>query len=350
MRKCDDCKIILDNDVVHCPKCGKDLSGSSSPARTAGSDVTSLLASANLHKIRAEWDEAIADCTDALRLDPRNPDIASLLGAIYEERGMFDEALVWYQMALELNPDSGPDQDRLARVAKATEAKRDRRDSESFSKFERRTKFWGIALGLIVVMIIVAAVVTTLIRNRSTQSASAKPTPTGQSQDYAPRMNRPSVAPQGPTAPPEATAKPTSTGGAPARTAGESYIRSELAAAQGVVETGANIDDVTADPRVGVANVTFTVPFRGVVNKDQIIRASVAVASKTFELNREVKFVTVRCMVQTGGAAGTQIAFIGDIARQTVEALPPTASNEQFTAAFTRPWWNPQMQGIGNRP
>ena len=133
----------------------------------------------------------MADCTDALRMDPRNPDIASLLGGIYEERGMLDEALVWYQMALELNPDNGPDQERLERVTKLTEAKRDRRETASFRTFERRTRIWGLALGIAVAMIVIAAIVTTLDRNPSSRNASARPSRTTQSQDYTPRLNQP---------------------------------------------------------------------------------------------------------------------------------------------------------------
>lgn len=348
MRRCEDCKIILDDDVRHCPKCGQDLSPSSPAARLASSDVTSLLASANLHRIRAEWDEAVADCTNALRLDPRNPDIASLLGSIYEERGMLDEALVWFQMALELNPNSEPDQSRLERVTKLTEAKRNKKDPHSFHVFEMRTRLWAIGLGAIFVVIVAVAIITTLMKNRSPQSPVPRLTHNQQSQNYTPSVNEPGSslpqhAPQSGSSSSPTTAS--AQGGSPVRTPGESYIRSELSTAQAITETGASIDDVIADPRSGVACVTFTVPFKGTVAREQIIRASVAVARKTFDLNREVKFVTVRCIVQAGSAQGTQIAFIGDAARQSIDALSPTATNEQQASAFSRPWWNPQMQG-----
>jgi len=344
MRKCDDCKIILDDDVRHCPKCGKDLSPSAPAPRLAGSDVTSALASANLHRIRAEWDEAIADATDALRLEPRNPDTASLLGSIYEERGMLDEALVWYQMTLELNPDSAPDQERLERVSESISAKRRQRGAGSFHVFEKRTKIWAWALGAVFVVIVAMALISTLFKGKPSEAPYPRPTHPPRAQEQTPPVNQPSeTLPQGPK-----TGSETSTPAAPsARTPGESYILSELSTSQGV---GASIDDVIADPRSGTVSVTFTVPFKGFVTREQIIVAAVAVARKTFELNREVKIVTVRCVIQVGGAQGTQIGFVGDIARQTVDALPPSTGSDQLISAFSRPWWNPQIKGTGSRP
>lgn len=346
MRRCDDCRIILDDDVRHCPKCGGDVASDAPAPRSASSDVDSLLASANLHRIRAEWDSAIADATDALRLDPRNPDIPSLLGGIYEDRGMRDEALAWYQMAIEMNPDSVSDQERLDRVSELILAKSRRGGAESFRTFESRTKIWALALGAVFVVIVALAVISVL-RGKSGETLSTKPIPTaGSRQRSMPSMSQPGESlPRRPSTSSE-TPSPTSSPSATSsvRTPGESYIRSELATSQSVTETGATIDDVIADPRSGVVSVTFAIQFKTVVTKEQIVRAALAVARKAFDLNREVKFVTVRCVIQVGGAQGTQIAFVGDIARQSADGLAPTAGTEQLAAAFTRPWWNPQIK------
>ena len=71
MRRCEDCQLILDSNVRFCPKCGKQVGPTG--ARGAQRDVNALLASANLHRIRQEWDAAIADATDALRVTQRTP-------------------------------------------------------------------------------------------------------------------------------------------------------------------------------------------------------------------------------------------------------------------------------------
>jgi hypothetical protein len=343
MRRCDDCKIILDDDVRHCPKCGGDVASDAPARRPATSDISSLLASANLHRIRAEWDSAIADATDALRLDPRNPDIPSLLGGIYEDRGMRDEALAWYQMAIEMNPDSVSDQERLDRVSDLILAKSKQGRAESFHTFEWRTKVWALALGAVFVVMVVLAIVS-VVRNKPSEAPFTMPIPTAQSQRRTAPLTAPGeTLPQRPPAGSEA-ATPAPASASSVRTPGESYIRSELSTSQAVTETGASIDDVIADPRSGVVSVTFAIPVKVVVTKEQITRAAAAVARKTFDLNREVKFVTVRCVIQVGGIQGTLIAFVGDIARQSIDALGPSAGTDQLAGAFTHPWWNPQAK------
>ena len=332
---------------MHCPKCGKDLTGNAPQPKSTATDVPGLLASANLHRIRAEWDEAIADCTEALRLGPHDPDVPSLLGSIYEERGMLDEALVWFQMALELNPDSGPDRDRLERVTSQIETKRSKRDAQSFQVFQNRTRLGAIGLGVIFVVVVLVAIFASG-RNRTNRTAAGRSPSFAQSQNYSTQHTNDtgSALPQGPSSGSD-TSKSASTSSDPVvRTPAESYIRSELSTNQAVTESGATINDVTADPRSGgVVCVTFTIPFKGFIAKEQVIRACVAVARKALDVNRQTKFVTVRCVVQAGGAQGTQIAFVGDVARQTVDALPANATDAQLMTAFTRPWWNPQIGG-----
>lgn len=347
MRRCEDCRIILDDDVRFCPKCGKDLTVSAPAALRVDTDVAPLIASANLHKIRAEWDEAIDDATSALRLAPRDPDIASLLGGIYEERGMSEEAVIWYQMALELNPNNTQDQERLDRVTRSVSAKR-RGTTESFRVFEKRTKVWGWALGAVFVAIVAMAIITTLAGRRHAE----RPTPSSSMRTaqpiVTPPLGRPGVTlPQRPipgTEPgrPTETGPPTSVPPPPTRTAAESDVERGLASTPAITDTGAAVGDVMTDPRAAVATVTFTVATKDFVSKDQILRAAVAVARRTFQLHQGLKWVTLRCLIQTGTSA-PQIAFTADIARQN--ALP-NIPDDVVAASCMRPWWHPEL---GNR-
>lgn len=344
MLRCKDCRIVLDSDARFCPNCGRDLAPNTPGPKAGGADVETLLASANLHRMRSEWEAAIADATDALRIDARNPDIASLLGDIYEQRDMLDEALVWYQMALELNPDSEPDQDRMDRVSKLVAARREAEGTGSFRVFEKHTRIWTIALVAIFVSIVSFAGITMLLRGSPRETSYPKPT----------RVGRPRAAgqpsgpmPSGPAAP-TPSSQSTDLAGAPAggsalRTPAEAGIRTGLSAAQGITDAGVTIDDAIADPRAGVVTVTFSVPFKGFVSREQITRAAVAVAQTTFQLRQDVRFVTARCVMQTGGAK-PQIAFVGDAARQSIEALGQNATDQQLAAVFTHPWWHPGIR------
>ena len=353
MRKCEDCKIILDDDVRHCPKCGKDLANSEAQPPAAPEpimDVTKLLAAANLHKFRSEWDEALAAATDALRLDPRNPEVTHTLGSIYEERGMLDEALVWYQMTLELDENSKAGKAGRDRVQMLMSARRKEAAATPQKDPDRKAKMYMFGIGAFVLLIIVGLIISLALRgghraDRSAGSAKAR--------DLAPRVSQPwaqgararSVAPGSVnTAPPLSGASTTtSTGsiGGSLRTKAEQTIRDGLSSAQPVSQTGATVDDVIADPRGSVATVTFSLPVKGMITKDQIMRAATAIAKKTFELHQSVKFVTARCVVQTPGVEGSQVAFVGDIARQSIT---PNATDQQVAAAFTTPWWNPQIR------
>jgi hypothetical protein len=134
-------------------------------------------------------------------------------------------------------------------------------------------------------------------------------------------------------------------GSAGLRTPAESAIRAAVAEAQSAAPGGARVDDVIADPRQGVATVTFSVPGGPALTRGRIAAVAVGVARAAFAANAEVKFVTARCLITTGAAAGNQIAFVGDIARQSVEALGRNPTAERLAAAFANQWWNPQLGG-----
>lgn len=79
-------------------------------------DAYALLAQANLLRMRGCWQEAVDRCMDAMRLAPGHASVHSLLGDIYDNRGSLDDAIQWYRMALDVNPDSPADQMKLARL------------------------------------------------------------------------------------------------------------------------------------------------------------------------------------------------------------------------------------------
>ena len=82
-----------------------------------------LLARANLLRLRGQWNEAIAVCTDALRHAPRSPSAHSLLGEVYEAQGKTDEAVQWFGMACDLDPTNQSDRAKLDNALAAQQAK-----------------------------------------------------------------------------------------------------------------------------------------------------------------------------------------------------------------------------------
>ena len=335
MRRCEICKIILDDDVRHCPKCGKpvgEADGGPAPERI---EVSALLTSANLHRIRGEWDEAVADVTEALKVQPDNADIASLPGYIYEQREMLDDAAIWYQMAVESDPNNAADRARLQRIKDRIAAS----GTDPFRTFQRRTRVWTLAMAGAFLLVIIAALLIGLYR-----SADKPVEETGEGLAMPQTYH---VTPSPPAGPP--AAKPEGQEGAKSvissslRTSAEAAIGREVTGSAAVAAAGATIDDVIADPREGAVTLTFSVPGRTGVTRSGIITAAAAVARAAFSANAEVKLVTARCVVTPGDSALTQVVFVGDVARDTMARVGDGADEQQLTDAFTNKWWNPRV-------
>lgn len=341
MRKCEDCKLILESDVRHCPKCGKSVADGPSTGASSGLEVSALLTSANLHRIRREWDEAVADLTEAMSRDPRNPDIASLLGGVYEQRGMLDDALIWYQMAAEMNPANASDAASLERVKTRLASQ----SPDRFQAFQKQTRLWAALLTAMFLLVVALAVV--LIARRPVVETPGGRTGAGakSKSGYETTRNLPSSGPRRSHAGPDssAAAKKPALPPPSARTPGESALRTDLAGSTLVKESEVTIDDVVADPRDGVVIVTFTIAAKPGLTRSQVTRAAWTVARAAFDASLEAKFVTARCLVTPGAAGSTQIGFVGDIGRSTMEASGANPSDDQISQAFTRQWWNPQI-------
>lgn len=66
--------------------------------------ISPLLARANLLKLRGQWEEAVAVCTEAIRRSPDSAAAHALLGDIYLAQGHNGDAIHWYRMALDRDP------------------------------------------------------------------------------------------------------------------------------------------------------------------------------------------------------------------------------------------------------
>jgi len=334
MRRCEDCKLILESDARFCPKCGKSV-GESAEGESKAVRLAALLSSANLHKLRQEWSAAVSDAAAALEIDPNNADVASMLASIYEQQGNAEEAAVWYRIALELEPQNSAHRAALNRVTQRAAL-----SSPKWEKARRAMPTASAAVALVIVTVLVTLAVSGP-RSSPVRHRAARPPKAGA------RIEAPSTTPgSGATA---ITAPSTSTAGATAgssaaRTPGESALKSELAAFEGVRTQGAVVDDVIADPRQGVVVVTFSLPGTATVTRAKILSAAAQVARAAFAANAEVRSVTTRCIISPAGPTTTQIAFVGDVTRSTMDGLGENPTDQQLEGAFTAPWWNPQIR------
>lgn len=76
-------------------------------------EARQLLAEANRLRSRGQHDEAISVCTRILRADANHAGAHSLLGDIYRDTGNYREALGWFKLAVQLNPNNRADRKKL---------------------------------------------------------------------------------------------------------------------------------------------------------------------------------------------------------------------------------------------
>lgn len=330
MRRCDDCRIILEDGVRFCPKCGQAVGGG---LAAPSPEVLSLLTSANLHRMKGELDKAAADASAAMKRDPDNADAAALLASVFEQRGDLAEAAVWLKIAADLDPSSTAHKAQLDRIGQAAGS---RDTGGSGLKLPRNPVLWAAGVGLLALIIVLIVAlsrggpgkpgtvqhVRAPVQIVTPEAAQARRTGAYPEQRPA-QTRRPSAQPQGPT-----------------RTSGEVALKAAASEAEGALRAGARIDDVIADPRQRVAIVTFSIPGTGILTREKVLAVSESVARALFAGSEDLLYVTARCVVPSEGSGGTQIGFVGDTARQTIQALPNQPAAEQLSAAFANQWWN----------
>ncbi len=112
MKVCPRCFESNDAAAEFCKDCGAPFQG------TEGSDqeVYRDLAKANLHRMRGDTKAANDVCLGILRRFPNNPTAHSLLGDVWADQGDLQQAANWYEMAIDLAPDSTADKSKLESI------------------------------------------------------------------------------------------------------------------------------------------------------------------------------------------------------------------------------------------
>lgn len=112
---CPKCFEVNDPAATFCLECGAPLSDDPT---SEGSDqeVYREITQANLHRIRGDYKPAIDVCLAILKRFPNNGTAHTLLGDIYAEQGELEQAAQWFEMALDLRPESQNDRRKLEAV------------------------------------------------------------------------------------------------------------------------------------------------------------------------------------------------------------------------------------------
>ncbi|MDQ2687936.1 MAG: tetratricopeptide repeat protein [Armatimonadota bacterium] len=331
-------------------------SGSEAPTALEGDlprDAYTLLAQANLLRMRGQWPEAVEKCMKALRLAPDNASAQSLLGDIYENQGLLDDAIQWYRMALDVYPDSPADKMKLARVIEsksrmlpphalrqplpppslpAPQAPSVGHFPANPETLVRRTAYSAGALTLLVIL---AALAFTYGAPRIGKADHPLSVPTV-------------VVPATVAAPNVTSPAPTiETDAAVPSDPAERELLNALRAVPTLSSQGVAVVAVESDPRAGQLTLTVicqlpsAAPGRDLILRDALSAAQAAVQVTSAESYSQF---TVRCLsAPPAGGGSTPLLFVGDATRAAVTALPSDLSavpTSQILTAFSNPWWS----------
>ncbi len=353
-------------------------SSSSAPAQFGGKDAEALLAAANLARMRRRWQEAESLCVEVMRQDPNNIHAHSLLGDIYRDQNRLHDAKQWYQMALDLNPESAADRAKLTEIERV-EARLSNQNAPSspptppLSPQVGTQKLLGVSpvawvRGLTIVSVVFALAAFALIAYLWRNPAKKPSLPTG---TIASRPGG-SPGPQG-TIPMPGQSPPSSTlppGNIPSpgmnrsltspsiplpgasegtMTDQEISIRDHIHR-QGVLSPETSVSQVTVDPNQQSVSLTLTRVQHGTVSsmailRDTIIRDSIQSSQALFYAGSQFQRVRISYRMSIDSNRPIPL-FSGDLDRAAAQNVQGNMDTDQLANLFTNPQW---AQGLAPR-
>lgn len=348
-------------------------------------DTSRMLAQANLHRMRGQWDEAIAVCMDAMRIAPNNPTAHSLLGDIYSDQGNLDEAIRWYCMALDLRPGSLSDRAKLSQLV---ENKRqsliaaDQKDPHTTLRLRRHynlvakeraslkhgrvwkadkaVRYAAITAFVAMILVIIAAPIVNYERQKHQETLGGISLGGGQI-NVPPVYYQPISPVKGVNGDSVATVGPTTM-----RDPFDQKLVDSLNNDTPLLYQGIQIADAQSDPRSNRVTLTFLdIPRNAPTGnlRSQVLANSLRLAAAAAQRTSadQISQFTIRCLLmsapqaQDSGAslppmtntpitASTPLVFVADITRSTIPAGDPgQQTDSSMESLFTSPWFSPSL-------
>jgi len=289
-------------------------------------EAYALLAQANLLRVRGHWDDAAEKCMAALRLAPDSASANSLLGDIYENQGRFEDAALWYRLALDVNPDSPADHlklNRLSRRGDEGSASPQTKPSGFIARLRMDPEF-ALRCGAIAAALCLFIVVAWAYRVAHHSGALQR---LGLGGDTVVSIN-PVVVP------PRAGSLPTDADAVTARDPSEQALLTSLQGSSDLAQLGVSVYDVQVDPRVSRITVTFGLPAAPGMTQGQITQAALGMLQAAAS-GQSAETFTARCLLVPAAGKGAALAFAGDVSREALQA-----ASETSPAVFSNIWWS----------
>lgn len=267
----------------------------------AAATIYPELAKANLMRMRGEYKLARDTCLALLKRFPNNADAHTLLGDIEAEEGDLDHAAQWYEMALDLRPESESDQHKLEVIRRRIAEREAMTTAQQLGLPTTRSRamVYGV---LIAVFIVLVGVTAFILGDRSRARRGPTPPPITTPIEIGKRRTEPDR-----TEPPQPIARehPSPTPTPPAGPIEDQSLTQRLTAE---CAEGRRIVSAVQDPRDRSVAITAAVD-DGASEREVAALIGVSALQRTPATSR----VTVRIM-RSG-----ELAFVADVTRAAVD-------------------------------
>jgi hypothetical protein len=372
---CTSCQTVLPKESHFCSKCGASLlDGAAGTAGDQDRRIAAILAEANLLRMRAQWHDAESRCIDVMRVNPNDVHAHSLLGDIFRDQGRYDEASQWYQMALDLNPNSAADRGKLIHVEQNRAKDRSKPDfgpgqsvldgalgTQRLIGLPPSTWLRALTAMSVLFLVVVSAILISL-RDRTSAaktgslssdsilvtrpiqgSAEGLPMPTPRTTATGSQGTNPATENGGRSNTPSSPEN-NETRKHDAYTDKELALQSNIARRSGL-GTDTAIAAVSIDPRGQAVTILLThLPHDTAIDRIryEILQTALQAAKAALisEPGLQRASLNVRITNETGHI---EPAFSGDTNRAALQTVLPTSTPDQVLAAFANVWWAPLL-------
>lgn len=343
MPECTNCLASIPPAESRCPKCGSPVAGDGlgDPELAQIVDkVHALLVSANLKKLRGDLDGAIQECIKALRVNPDSVEAHSLLGDIYRDQGNLEEAERWYQIALDLNPDSKIDQLRLDQLRTLDRSEKQPKTADIPLASPAMINWLMVGVLCAIILILLAAIIWPLLHGVSSQEAEQVQVPRISNLAHKTRRF------------PGSNVTPTLQQGIASEQ--ESTLLNNLNASSALTNARLQVVSITIDPRRNSAMLTYIGQVIESPNRmPQLVKDCLTVAREAFRHDPALMTATVRALysISMNGRQSTQTVFVADTKRETALQIDPATSDiSQQSAALENVWYNAGIASPAPQP
>lgn len=356
---CPKCFAEIPETSAFCLECGariKEDTLDSLYAEGSDREVYPDIAQANLMRMRGQWEEATQICINVLRRFPSNETAHALLGDIYSDQGLYEEAIHWYEMLVDLEPSNAVyraklDQLRAIKTMKEAEQKpplplMDVPETQKPGWSPSQRTWIYTLLGILAVGTVVSAFVAGMRMTQASPPSINRPELTGMppTTSFTPGDNTQQT---GGHHSPEEMKKETS----PPLSGNTNDSFSFFLSTQEATLNRTLTQNLPGTPVMVCFNPvsgSWTIRGKidgGALSRERVLREAYSITDAFYKAMPAVSTVNVVLMVPSRQTGTDELLFAAEVPQIPIEMSLNPLTDENIRAFFqnARVWWNPQI-------